>query len=67
MNAALELYKKGCGFSEKAACNDVGYLYEYGTGGLKKDIAAACEYYKKACDLKDENGCVNLKRTCTLK
>jgi|GEM_PF-1208613 len=67
VNTALELYQKGCGFSEKAACNDVGYLYEYGTGGLKKDITAACDYYKKACDLKDENGCVNLKRTCTLK
>ena len=52
----LELYKKSCNLNYGIGCQNVGYIYQ-----KQKNIKKAKEYYKKGCDLKDENSCTYLK------
>ena len=42
------------------ACSSLGLWYEDGGEGVTQDIVKAKEFYKKACDGKDEEGCSKL-------
>ncbi|MDR0761646.1 MAG: hypothetical protein LBF13_01200 [Campylobacteraceae bacterium] len=57
--AVQAAYKKACGLKDAHSCYKVGHMYhEYlYYEGIKSDKAAAAEFYKKACDLGDGNGC----------
>jgi len=39
------------------ACNNVAYMFSHGIGGVPEDLPAAKEFYGKACDLHNQNGC----------
>lgn len=52
-----ESYKKCTDESQGQYCFDIAYAYEQGQQDLKQDQAQALEYYLKACELKDGNGC----------
>ena len=51
----------------KASLNDgwgcimLGFLYDYELG-VKQNKKASKEYYGKACDLGDQNGCYNYRK-----
>ncbi len=43
------------------ACNNLGVMYENGTG-VKRNKAIARQYYQKACNMGNKRGCENIKR-----
>ncbi len=48
---AMDYYRKASDMNiPKAFCN-VGYLYEYGNGNVRRDYDKAYEWYKKAADM----------------
>ncbi len=49
--------KNGAAF----ACNNLGLLY-YNGEGVKQDYQTANEFYTKACDLGNQDGCDNYKK-----
>lgn len=53
---AMILYQASCKNGTIQACNSAGSLYR----DEFHDDFKAVEFYKKACDLKDGNGCSNL-------
>lgn len=46
-------------FYESSACWDLGYMYAEGMG-VVKNYEKAFNYFEKACNLKDSNGCSSL-------
>ena len=71
---AAQLYTKACkaGYSDSCAaacelglapaCNELGVLYEEGSG-VRKSAARAASHYLKACDGGARHGCYNLARS----
>lgn len=55
---ALKYNKMACDMDYGIACTDIGYMYGTATG-VKFNIPEARKYYKKACNLGDEQGCKN--------
>lgn len=60
MARAIVLYQKACDGGAADACNDLGALYEDGSGGLTQDLALAVALFRKACDGGSADGCSNL-------
>jgi len=65
---AAVLHKKANGVSQvecdKGGLEDCVYLglaYQWGNGGLPKDVAKAAALFKKACDGGDQSGCTQQK------
>jgi hypothetical protein len=55
---AKPLLMQLCNNSKEAdACNKVAYMFKNRIGGVPQDLPAAKEFYGKACDLHDQNGC----------
>ena len=60
ISKAVQYCEKGCSLKEGFACNSLGELYEDGIGIKNKTTAK--EYYGKACDLGDQQGCDNYRK-----
>lgn len=58
---AFELYTKGCELGISFACVQVGKMYEKGIG-TTKNMGKAKDFYGKACDFQDQEGCSNYNR-----
>ena len=56
---ALSLFLKAAAAGETHALNSVGYFLDHGIG-VKKDAAAARDWYRKAARAGDIAGCANL-------
>ncbi|MDQ3341778.1 MAG: sel1 repeat family protein [Myxococcota bacterium] len=56
---AAHLFTLGCNVGHAWSCQDLGYLYESGSGVDAKDDARAVALYEKACKLSDP-ACINL-------
>jgi TPR repeat protein len=56
---ARPLFEQACNGGEMRACNDLGYLYAQGLGGLH-DPKKARDVYKKACDQGTLPSCASL-------
>jgi len=61
MNEALELFKQACVLKDADSCNALGSIYETGENTVAVDYAKAGEYYKKSCDLRNNEGCTKIK------
>ena len=62
----FKAYEQGCDGGYSQSCNNLAWMYEYGSG-VNKDLAASVRLYKRACDgtpcsLPNNLGCVNLGR-----
>ncbi|MBI3072583.1 MAG: sel1 repeat family protein [Deltaproteobacteria bacterium] len=57
---AGSLLAKECHVGNGRACNDLGWNYQRGQGGLAKDEARGVPFYRRACDLGHARGCDNL-------
>lgn len=53
---AFDLKVKACNLSNKVGCYDVGVMYHNGTG-VRRNSKKSNEYFGKACDLGDQQGC----------
>jgi len=60
MKKAVEFYRKVCE-RHGQECSYLAYLYEYGNGNLESDPDLAKKYYRKACELGEEMGCVGIR------
>nr|WP_275897254.1 tetratricopeptide repeat protein [Helicobacter suis] len=58
---AIEYYQKAADMGNAFACNNLGVMYENGTG-VKRNKAIARQYYQKACNMGNKRGCENIKR-----
>jgi TPR repeat protein len=56
----LDPLERSCSLGDARGCNSLGYLYDYGEGGVSEDRARAAELYRRACDGKNGAGCGNL-------
>ncbi|MFM8541265.1 MAG: tetratricopeptide repeat protein [Nitrospira sp.] len=54
-------YKVQCDRGDAIGCFNLGTMYENGDG-VKQSDTGALNYYGKACDLKDEDGCEHYAR-----
>ena len=48
--------KEACEAGKASACFDVGNAYQTGAG-VKRSYKKSQEYYRKACEMGDNNGC----------
>jgi hypothetical protein len=53
-------FGKGCNFNDRDSCFNYAVMWEAGQG-LNKSVPYARNYYKKACDLGDAEGCKRSK------
>lgn len=53
---AANLWQKACEGGDMLGCKNLGVLYDQGQG-VRQDKRVAKEYYGRACDLGDQNGC----------
>ncbi|MDQ9765806.1 hypothetical protein RFZ33_01755, partial [Acinetobacter baumannii] len=51
--------QKGCEFKGGDSCGMLGYIYQSGKGGIKKDEQKALSYYHQGCTLLDAQSCLN--------
>jgi TPR repeat protein len=58
---AVEFAKIACEHGDMSSCTTVGNAYEYAYKLLKYDPKQAYDYYKRACDGGNKNGCERLK------
>lgn len=58
---AFTLYAKGCELGASFACVQTGKMYEKGIG-TAKNMGKAKDFYGKACDFQDQEGCSNYNR-----
>ena len=58
---AIYYFDKACETNAKV-CSHLAELYEEGKYGLVKDLEKAKDYYTKACDLGDKDGCIKYKK-----
>lgn len=58
---AFALYTKGCELGNSFACVQIGAMYEKGIG-TAKNMGKAKDFYGKACDFQDQEGCSNYNR-----
>lgn len=57
---ALDCFKKAAELDDPWGTYNLGWYYEYGNGGLEKDLEKAMEYQKKALELAgDDEQCIN--------
>ena len=49
-------HKEACEAGKAYSCYLVGQAYQYGTG-VKMSYKKSQEYYRKACEMGDNNGC----------
>jgi TPR repeat protein len=54
-----EACRAGCDAGRPGDCNQLGYMYDTGTGGMGADPAKAIELYQRACDGGFVVGCNN--------
>jgi TPR repeat protein len=54
----LKLIGEACTKKVAEACTQLGFVYLNGRGDITKDSQKAADFYLKACDLKDADGCV---------
>lgn len=59
---AARAYKRACDQKHTFACNNLGVMYERGSGGLAADLQTARRLFERACGDKDETACNNLER-----
>lgn len=52
--------KASCDKGENAACNELGRMHWYGTGGATRDERRAAEIARQLCDRGDLRGCLNV-------
>jgi len=52
----VKTYKAQCDQGRALACAVLGAMYDEGTG-VKKDVAQAVAFYRKACDGRSPMGC----------
>ena len=60
MKKAAELYRKICE-RDGGMCGYLAMLYQYGNGTLEKDLVLAEKYYRKACELGDDDSCKEIE------
>ncbi len=58
MGKAKQAYEKACTGGISSGCNNLGIWYIKGDN-VPQDNEKALEYFNKACNMKDENGCKN--------
>lgn len=58
MDKAIEYYTMSCKSEHSFSCFNLGLLY-YNGKGIDKNENEAIKFFKKACLLGDNNGCVN--------
>ena len=56
----LDPLEHSCSTGDSRGCNSLGYMYDYGEGGVSEDRGRAAELYQRACDGKNGAGCGNL-------
>ncbi len=56
----LDPLERSCSDGDSSGCVSLGYLYDYGEGGVSEDRARAAELYQRACDAKNGAGCGDL-------
>ena len=56
----VDSWASKCDADDNKACLALGAALEEGKNGLAKDAKAAGKHYKKACDLKNADGCTSL-------
>lgn len=54
---AFDYAKNVCDNGGMKGCSAVGLAYRNGYGGVIQNYSKAKEYYRKACDLGDADGC----------
>jgi len=52
--------ERSCSDGDSSGCISLGYLYDYGEGGVSEDRARAAELYQRGCDAKNGVGCGDL-------
>lgn len=60
LKLSRDLQKRGCDDLEEPssyACYSLAYIYYYGNDSFKRDKKKSRRYFKKACDLGDEEAC----------
>jgi hypothetical protein len=55
-----ELYKKACFGGDGEGCYKLADAYQYGRGGVEKDVARMIELYGQACNCRNAGGCNDL-------
>jgi uncharacterized protein len=66
MRKAISFYKKACDMSDKYACESIGLIYEYGSGGVAKNFFLANTYFVKSCNAGNSYSCYRLGSTYRL-
>ena len=61
MSVAASYFEKGCNLNEGISCKNLGISFEYGQG-VRQNRTTAKEYYGKACDLGNQEGCDNYRK-----
>ena len=56
---AAELFRRACDANEPTGCNNLGVLYQRGTG-VTKDLTLAATMFAKACARNDSSSCAEL-------
>jgi uncharacterized protein (TIGR03382 family) len=54
----LKLIGEACTSKVAEACTQLGFIYQSGRGEILQDAKKAADYYLKACNLKDADGCI---------
>ena len=58
----IDLITKDCELGNSHRCSSLGYKYKRGTKYIKQNIYKAKGFFKKACDLENQNGCRQYKK-----
>ena len=61
MSVAVSYFEKSCNLKVDIACNNLGIAYNNGIG-VRQNRTTAKEYYGKACDLGNQEGCDNYRK-----
>lgn len=57
----LAFCQEACNMNKGTGCNNLGWLYDNGLG-VRQNFRTAKEYYGKACDSGDQQGCDNYRK-----
>lgn len=63
LQLAARHFSVGCDKGEPSACIDIGSLNDWAQFGFAENKSAARAWYKRACDLKSQDGCVLLAQS----
>ena len=56
---ALKMLEKSCDLKHKGGCAEAGLYYYYGAYGTTPDTLKAMEYYKRGCDIENDNSSID--------